>query len=88
MPRFTPPSPTFRGLYVFLNLQENVRNTAQLNSERRKAMRAYVYYICSIYFDCISIKQSVEIVSQSVRVDYVVAFNDMAFDRILCRGTL
>ena len=32
---------TLRGLYAFLKLQG--RNTAQLNSKRRKAMQAYVY---------------------------------------------
>ena len=66
----------FRGLYAFFHLQENAQDTAQLNSKRSKTMGAYVY---CIYFDCTSVIQPIEIVSQSGSPHRLVAFNDISF---------
>ena len=55
--------------YAFLHLQENARNTVQLNSKRNKTMRAYKHCNVHTYSDYTSNIQSVEIVSQPVHID-------------------
>ena len=69
----------FRCLCAFLQLQENVQNTTQLNWKSSKTLRTCVY---RIYSDCTSVIQSVEIASQSVSPYRLVAFDDMAFKEL------